>query len=162
MAHSLGKISKNIFLTHFDMNRIARILTFMVAFLATLPVFARDFQYTYRGKTLTYTVISEKDRTCQTKDGVWSGGHFVPGNYVSGSLVIPASVKDGNKDFQVISIGNTAFCNCSGLTSVTIPNSVTSIGNYAFESCSGLISVTIPNSVTSIGKSAFYRWSAMP
>ena len=39
------------------------------------------------------------------------------------------------------SIGNYAFCDCSGLTSVTIPNSVTSIGFYAFSGCSGLTDV---------------------
>ena len=53
------------------------------------------------------------------------------------------------------SIGGSAFSGCSGLTSVTIPNSVTSIGQYAFQYCSGLTSVTIPNSVTSIGDRAF-------
>jgi len=45
--------------------------------------------------------------------------------------------------------------NCSGLTSVTIPSSVTSIGSNAFYGCSLLTSITIPNSVTSIGGSAF-------
>ena len=45
----------------------------------------------------------------------------------------------------------SAFRGCSGLTSVTIPDSVTSIGNWAFYGCSGLTSVTIGNSVTSIG-----------
>ena len=45
--------------------------------------------------------------------------------------------------------------NCSGLTSVTIPNSVTSIRGLAFYACSGLNSVTIPDSVTSIGDLAF-------
>jgi hypothetical protein len=54
----------------------------------------------------------------------------------------------------VTSIGNRAFYNCSSLTSITIPNSVTSIGDYAFAYCS-LTSVTIPNSVTSIGNNAF-------
>ncbi|MEG1685445.1 MAG: leucine-rich repeat domain-containing protein, partial [Bacteroides sp.] len=42
-----------------------------------------------------------------------------------------------------------------GLTSITIPNSVTTIGNNAFDTCSGLTSITIPNSVTTIGQSAF-------
>ena len=55
------------------------------------------------------------------------------------------------------SIGGTAFSRCSGLTSITIPNSVTSIEESAFACCSGLTSVTIPNSVTSIGECAFYR-----
>ena len=55
------------------------------------------------------------------------------------------------------SIGNWTFESCSGLTSVTIPNSVTWIGYSAFKDCSGLTSVTIPNSVTSIGNGAFYK-----
>ena len=59
------------------------------------------------------------------------------------------------------SIGSNAFSNCSGLTSVTIPNSVTSIGDRAFSSCSGLTSVTIPNSVTSIGSNAFSNCSGL-
>ncbi len=62
---------------------------------------------------------------------------------------------------SVTSIGSSAFRGCSGLTSVTIPNSVTSIGNEAFENCSGLTSVTIPNSVTSIGSDAFSLCSGL-
>ncbi len=54
-----------------------------------------------------------------------------------------------------------AFSNCSGLTSVTIPNSVTSIEYYAFSNCSSLTSITIPNSVTSIGMSAFRGCSGL-
>ncbi|MBP3350267.1 MAG: leucine-rich repeat protein, partial [Bacteroidaceae bacterium] len=54
-----------------------------------------------------------------------------------------------------------AFYGCSGLTSVTIPNSVTSIGSYAFNGCSGLTSVDIPNSVTYIGSHAFYGCSGL-
>ena len=43
-----------------------------------------------------------------------------------------------------------------GLTSITIPNSVTSIGYRAFKGCTALTNITIPNSVTSIGSGAFY------
>ena len=59
------------------------------------------------------------------------------------------------------SIGSSAFFECSGLTSVTIPESVTSIGNGAFSYCSGLTSVTIPNSVTSIEYEAFRNCSGL-
>ena len=59
------------------------------------------------------------------------------------------------------SIGNQAFNDCSGLTSIAIGNSVTSIGNFAFFGCSNLTSVTIPNSVTSIGESAFGNCSGL-
>ena len=56
---------------------------------------------------------------------------------------------------SVTSIGDSAFYNCTGLTSVTIPDSVTSIGNYAFYSCDNLTSATIGDSVTTIGSYAF-------
>jgi hypothetical protein len=64
----------------------------------------------------------------------------------TGSYAIPSTVD---------SIGNLAFWNCLGLSSIIIPNSVTSIGDDAFLLCSGLDSVIIPESVTSIGVNAF-------
>ena len=56
---------------------------------------------------------------------------------------------------SITSIGESAFCGCEGLTSITIPNSVTSIGNNAFFKCEGLTSVTIGNGVTTIANGAF-------
>ncbi|MBQ7407207.1 MAG: leucine-rich repeat protein, partial [Clostridia bacterium] len=56
---------------------------------------------------------------------------------------------------SVTTIGDSAFKGCTGLTSITIPDSVTTIGNSAFSGCSGLTSITIPDSVTTIGNSAF-------
>lgn len=58
-------------------------------------------------------------------------------------------------DGSVTNIGMAAFRGCSGLISITIPDSVKSIGWYAFEGCSGLTSITIPDSVTSIDAFAF-------
>ena len=75
-------------------------------------------------------------------------------NKYTGSVVIPEKVTYEGVEYNVTSIGGSAFQNCTNLTSITIPNSVTSIGNNAFSNC-GLASITIPNSVTSIGKHAF-------
>ena len=62
---------------------------------------------------------------------------------------------------SVTSIGKDAFTGCSGLTSLTIPSGVTSIGKWAFYGCSGLTSLTIPSGVTSIGGYAFYGCSGL-
>ena len=72
-----------------------------------------------------------------------------------GNIVIPSSVSHNGRSYRVMSIGNSAFYGCTGLTSITIPNSVTSIGDRAFYDCTSLKSVTIGNSVTDIGDAAF-------
>ena len=86
---------------------------------------------------------------------------------ISGAVVIPGAVYNGETELSVTSIGSStsyssgAFYNCTGLTSVTIPSSVTSIGSYAFYKCSGLTSVTIPSRVTFIGDCAFWGCSGL-
>ena len=74
----------------------------------------------------------------------------------------------GNKPFGDVTIfsgtrgiADAAFPNCTGLTSITIPNTVTRIGNNAFYNCPGLTSVNIPNSVKSIGICAFQSCSGL-
>ncbi len=126
-------------------------LIFLLCTLVALPILARDFEYTYQGQTLTYEILDEEAKTCQTKSGTNVGS----GNKISGELVIPQIVKNGKVEYSVVSIGNYSFSNSKDLTSVTIPNHVNSIGAYAFNNCSSLTSLTIPNSVNSIGFGAF-------
>ena len=72
-------------------------------------------------------------------------------------IVIPSTYNG----LPVTYIGSYAFESCSGLTEITIPDSVTGIGECAFYYCSGLTEITIPNSVTGIGDGAFYYCSGL-
>ena len=68
----------------------------------------------------------------------------------------PARKKDKNYNIlnSVRFVHNNAFEDCTNLTSITIPNSVTGISSNAFSGCS-IKSITIPNSVTNIYSSTF-------
>lgn len=63
--------------------------------------------------------------------------------------------------YGVTTIKNYCFYQCFGLTSVSIPNSVTSLGESCFSGCSDLISVSIPNSITNLTYSCFYNCSSL-
>ena len=58
---------------------------------------------------------------------------------------------------SVTSIGDSAFYGCDSLSKIVISSSVTSIGDWAFYGCSSLSEIVIPSSVTGIGKDAFFR-----
>ena len=80
---------------------------------------------------------------------------------LNSELVIPSSVEYSGKRYRVVRIGSGAFKECSRLTSVEIPESVTEIGWWAFSCCSDLTSVKILASVTEIGVSAFEGCSGL-
>lgn len=73
----------------------------------------------------------------------------------TGDIVIPSSIMYDDTEYSVIGIYREAFQYCTGLTSITIPNSVKSLGYYSFYGCTGLTSITIPNSVNSIDHDSF-------
>ncbi|MBO5298403.1 MAG: leucine-rich repeat domain-containing protein [Candidatus Homeothermus sp.] len=107
-------------------------LMFLLMLFITIPVSAKNFNYTHEGQTLTYTVIDEREKTCMVKPGETGWWGTTPGNTVSGSLEIPSSVSDGNSTYTVIRLGEYAFYGSSDITSITIPGSVTSIGKRCF------------------------------
>ena len=101
--------------------------------------------------------VGEINYTVLTVPSGGKDGEVEVGPYqdASGYISIPAAITNGENTYTVTSIGDYAFANCSGLTSVTIPDGVTSIGDYAFYFCLRLTSVTIPDGVTTIGEYAF-------
>jgi len=81
----------------------------------------------------------------------------IPSSWIEGQSTVTNVVFATNNSVTII--GDSALKNCNGLTSITIPNSVTYIGSYAFAytNLTNVTNLTIPNSVTSIGSYAFYE-----
>jgi len=123
-------------------------LLLLLGVVVALPALARDFTYTYEGQTLTYTVIDEDAKTCQTKDGILGvgiigGPQDTPGNDVSGSVIIPAVVNDGKNDYTVTTLGYYAFLCCNELTSVELPSTLKTFPTSSFSRCQNLKSITL-------------------
>ena len=104
--------------------------------------------------SLTAIVVAEGNKVYDSRGGCNAIIETSTNTLLQGcsSTIIPESVT---------SIGNSAFFNCSSLTSITIPKSVTSIGNDAFYGCTSLTAINIPEGVTSIGGSAFWNCTSL-
>ena len=86
-------------------------------------------------------------------DSNWENGVLYIGKHLidaKDSIIGIYLIKEGT-----LTIADGSFANCTELTSIVIPNSITSIGRSVFEACTSLTSIEIPNSVTSIGIDAF-------
>ena len=133
-----------------------KLFSLFMALLATTSLWAHDFEvdgiyYNWYFDGGDYLEVTY----CGSKSDSYS-------NEYSGSVEIPAIIYDDDGTaYNVIRIHAGAFSDCSSLTSITIPNSVTSIGDHAFDGCSSLTSVTIPNSVTSIANRCFQDCSSL-
>ena len=108
---------------------------------------------TYIGHSVFYATAYYNDSANWEKDVLYIGNHLIDAkSFYSGSCII----KNGTK-----TIADDVFNGCTGLTSITIPDSVTIIGAGAFAGCVSLTDINIPNSVTSIGISAFYKCASL-
>ncbi|MBE5742850.1 MAG: hypothetical protein E7360_06025 [Clostridiales bacterium] len=105
----------------------------------------------YHGSRTSGTTRSTYYIPTSLKKVTVTGGNILYGAFDNCSSLTSIEIPD-----SVTSIGSAAFSYCDSLTSVVIPDSVTSIGDSAFYKCYNLTSVVIPDSVTSIGFYAFY------
>ena len=131
------------------MRKIKSLVLAVIGLLCCMSVSAEDFEV----DGIYYNITSSTDKTVAV---TYRGDYYYSDDEYFGEVTIPESVTYSGNTYSVTSIGDCAFYNCSGLTSVELPNSVISIGNSAFAYCSSLTSVELPNSVTSIGDYAFY------
>lgn len=133
---------------------------FIVALLAAFAPSQAQSTYDFSavsssGDTLYYLIDNGAAVvTCPgdiDEEDYWSEGIAQP----QGSLVIDSTVTWGDTTYTVVAIGECAFYGCSGITSVTLPGTMSAIEGYAFYDCSSLASVSIPASVTDFGHYVF-------
>ena len=110
----------------------------------------------YNCNGLTRIDVSENNTSYASVDGILYNKakteFIIIPKAIQGVVTIPSGVTN---------IGNWAFFNCNGLTSIFIPSGVNEIGEYAFYLCRNLVDVFIPNSVACIGQYAFYNCSKL-
>ena len=110
---------------------ISLLLTLLLS-MTGIKAYAHDFEVANAdGQTIYYVYNNGSDGTTVSVSYRGDGYYYYDNEY-SGDIVIPESVTYNGKTYSVTSIDGTAFYKCSGLTSVTIPNSVASIGSSAF------------------------------
>ena len=105
------------------------------------------------GHTLYYNIAGSNVKV--VSEVVADLGNDVYETLPTGDLVIPESVTHDGVTYTVTTIGNCAFLNCWGLTSVSIPATVTTIESSALAGCSGVKNLMVPATVTTIGNNAF-------
>ena len=125
-----------------------RLILILLSCLIAEKTFAYDIAVENdEGVTIYYIYINDGTELAVAPKSDSNSGYY-------GTVVIPSEVIYKNRTYKVTKISDTAF-RWSGITSVTIPNTVTEIGHSAFFLCSGITSIIIPNSVTYIDNFAF-------
>jgi hypothetical protein len=111
----------------------------------------------FTGGDINYVLMSNPSEVKTTvKSGTDSSNSSAnTGDKYTGAIVVPATVTHDGATYSVKEIGDCTFCNCSGVTSATLPEGLTKIGKHAFRSCSSLQSCNMPTTLTRIGGWAF-------
>ena len=137
------------------------LLVLLLSAIGMTKGFAYDFSAVCEtGQTLYYNIADDithqVELTCPGNGDCW-WGYDQPTGY----LVLPEEVEYDGVTYTLTMIGDYVFNNCTGLTSVVIPNTVTYMGYGVFELCSGLTWVSLPDSITYINDYTFTDCSGL-
>ncbi len=141
---------------------VNRCLLTCVAALATVAASAYDFEE----GGIYYNISSTTDKTVSVtylnKENTngWDEYNTADGAY-TGDISVPEQITYNGTTYNVTTIGDHAFENCTGLQSIELPEGITELGIYAFWSAKSLESISLPKSILKLGNYVFGRCESL-
>ena len=140
-----------------------KLLSLILLFLfGIVTIHAQHYRYDFSavcpsGDTLYYKINSDSLTVTIISPSHYAGDYnnWDMRTMPSGIVTIPSIVSNSGNTYSVTAIGDGAFSCCSGIETITIPNSVVSIERVAFLNCHSLSSVVLPNNLSVISQGTF-------
>lgn len=118
---------------YYTLDELDRYPEGQTAIIGIQPTCGEDYNTTFSEGSLRYTV-TDVGEVSVSKDEI---------HLPEGQLVIPASVTHNGKTYRVTMLAYSAFEDCSSLTGLTIPATVSIIGHRAVLGCTQLSSIEV-------------------
>lgn len=129
------------------MKLIIKLLTLLVMLSTGLTSYAYDIEV----DGIYYNIFAS------TKTAKVTYGN----NLYTNQITIPESINYGSHSLMVVGVDDEAFKDCTSLTTVNLPKTITSIGPNAFGGCNSLTTINLPEIITIIGEGAFSGCSSI-
>ena len=128
----------------FDINENNEAVNLYAPWDITTSTITIPTEVTY--KNVTYPVVSVGKTNVSNESSLFFGS-------LEPNTTVSFAQKDGKT--SITKINAYAFCGCTNIQSVNIPDSVTEIGDYAFYNCINMTTATGIENVETLGNSAF-------
>ncbi len=107
------------------------------------------------------TVTPNKEVIVDSQKGKYGYPNWKDDEKPTGDIEIKEQVIHEGETYNIVGIEESVFSDCEGITSVSLPKTVTVLSKTAFYGCSGLKTISLPNTLTDIKQSVFYKCSSL-
>lgn len=139
------------------MKQLLRLLLLFTMFIyAPLAFAASHSEVSPSGHTIYYEITNGKAKVVPSI-GVANHNLSTPRYNITGNVIIPDSITYNGIKRPVTAIDDYAFCCCTTIVTMTLPNTIETIGNRAFYYCYSMTAIFNLDNVTTIGDYAFCK-----
>lgn len=139
------------------MKQLLRLLLLFTMFIyAPLAFAASHSEVSPSGHTIYYEITNGKAKVVPSI-GVANHNLSTPRYNITGNVIILDSITYNGIKRPVTAIDDYAFCCCTTIVTMTLPNTIETIGNRAFYYCYSMTAIFNLDNVTTIGDYAFCK-----